>query len=624
VELLANQIAALGKGTTGGGGGGTTPTGPAGGDLSGTYPNPSVQDDSHSHTPGTSIPAYPTALPPNGAAGGDLGGTYPNPTVPGLAGKAPLASPALTGIPTVPTAAFGTNTTQAASTAFVQAALPTRVIDLSQAPHALVGDGVTDNFGDFFYAQKKVEPDGGLTRILLLDTGSGYTQGSYALTIAGSGTGSGAAGNVVVAPNGRIGMVTVTDQGSDYHVSARQVSGGGTPGIVSGSKIINLNNVDSTGITVGDSVIHPSFPVGTLVASMTTTTVTTDTNATASSDYTWISFGLPLLSWAGTGGGSGERFYPVIGPLTKVLLPPGQYVCDSPVFHALHNCEIECAGATIIGTGGSSNGLTLSEDCACVTVFNLTIQNWGALDMDPSTRLQGIGWTLRGYDITLMNCASRNIPNFGLAIGNGEDTTALYRGPFNIVNYKQWGSGGDGVHIGSGARNISITNAQLFDVGDDFLAIFPDGSGAGTYPPYNVRVNGFTGINGGWRGLCIMNTAHHINLSNLLFRSLSGYGLQIGPDSGTTGPTDVVVSGVTLGNIGNAGDGFRAYSANRYPIKIDYATRVRIGDVTMDNIDSATLCYVNNSTDVSATLWSLAGKTTYAGAGNTTCSLVTA
>jgi hypothetical protein len=40
-----------------------------------------------------------------------------------LDGKAPLNSPALTGTPTVPTAANGTNTTQAASTAFVQAAV---------------------------------------------------------------------------------------------------------------------------------------------------------------------------------------------------------------------------------------------------------------------------------------------------------------------------------------------------------------------------------------------------------------------------------------------------------------------------------------------------------------------
>jgi hypothetical protein len=40
-----------------------------------------------------------------------------------LAAKAPLASPALTGTPTVPTAAPGTDTTQAASTAFVTAAI---------------------------------------------------------------------------------------------------------------------------------------------------------------------------------------------------------------------------------------------------------------------------------------------------------------------------------------------------------------------------------------------------------------------------------------------------------------------------------------------------------------------
>lgn len=40
-----------------------------------------------------------------------------------LDNKAPLASPAFTGTPTVPTAAAGTNTTQAASTAFVTAAI---------------------------------------------------------------------------------------------------------------------------------------------------------------------------------------------------------------------------------------------------------------------------------------------------------------------------------------------------------------------------------------------------------------------------------------------------------------------------------------------------------------------
>lgn len=44
-------------------------------------------------------------------------------TTAALASKAPLASPALTGVPTAPTAAPGTNTTQVATTGFVEAAI---------------------------------------------------------------------------------------------------------------------------------------------------------------------------------------------------------------------------------------------------------------------------------------------------------------------------------------------------------------------------------------------------------------------------------------------------------------------------------------------------------------------
>ncbi|WP_199725344.1 hypothetical protein, partial [Gemmobacter lutimaris] len=55
-----------------------------------------------------------------------------------LAAKAPLDSPALTGTPTVPTAGPGTNTTQAASTAFVQVALTAALTALvNAAPGAL-------------------------------------------------------------------------------------------------------------------------------------------------------------------------------------------------------------------------------------------------------------------------------------------------------------------------------------------------------------------------------------------------------------------------------------------------------------------------------------------------------
>ena len=68
-----------------------------------------------------------------------------------LALKAPLASPGLTGVPTAPTAASGTNTIQVATTAFVQAnKFNGAFSSLTGKPTTIAGYGITDAFDGAF------------------------------------------------------------------------------------------------------------------------------------------------------------------------------------------------------------------------------------------------------------------------------------------------------------------------------------------------------------------------------------------------------------------------------------------------------------------------------------------
>ena len=70
-----------------------------------------------------------------------------------LALKAPLASPALTGVPTAPTAAAGTNTTQIATTAFVQSAAASAVTAKASSAAPLM-DGVATSGTSTNYARE--------------------------------------------------------------------------------------------------------------------------------------------------------------------------------------------------------------------------------------------------------------------------------------------------------------------------------------------------------------------------------------------------------------------------------------------------------------------------------------
>ena len=130
-----------------------------------------------------------------------------------LLGAAPLASPAFTGTPTAPTAAPGTNTTQIATTAFVQDVVqgtnpPIRTITVQ----TFTTSGTYTPNANLVYAVIEVQAAGG---------GGGGTQGGSGIAAAGGGGGGGYAKK----------LLTASAIGASQAITIGAVGSGGAAGV---------------------------------------------------------------------------------------------------------------------------------------------------------------------------------------------------------------------------------------------------------------------------------------------------------------------------------------------------------------------------------------------------------
>ena len=194
-----------------------------------------------------------------------------------IASKADSNDPTFTGTPLAPTASYGTNTTQLATTAFVQAALqamyPVGSVYINATvatnPSTLLGFGTWVSVGD---GKVLVNQDTADTDFDILGEtgGSKSSVSSHTHTFSGSGSGT--------ANSNGAHTHSITDPGHYHVLGLSTAEGGGASGAQpSGPRPPSNTNSSTTGISINSGGAH-THSVDVSVSGTTASTGTSNGN----------------------------------------------------------------------------------------------------------------------------------------------------------------------------------------------------------------------------------------------------------------------------------------------------------------------------------------------------------
>jgi hypothetical protein len=256
--------------------------------------------------------------------------------------KAPIASPTLTGIPAVPTATTGTDTTQIATTAFVNATAMNAALPTQVDGYALTSDGVDATFN--------LLVDNITRNHLNLSDINSAEDARTNLDVYAKAETVAVANNLsdVVAATSRTNLDVYSKAESAANVGLQLL---GTPIVASGASEVEF-----------DALFTSAFDEYVIKAEYTGSTAATDINFTVKiggsyvsatdygDSYGTISFGGVFTTGAGNQIGTASKLYPQLNSATQVNL---ELNIHSPLATAAHKFSYdgqEMAPSATIGT----------------------------------------------------------------------------------------------------------------------------------------------------------------------------------------------------------------------------------------------------------------------------------